>query len=201
MPLDEPKLGGPRLYEGNDKEYTMQGLKRILISIILGLSPLLGDMTAAENEPTTGGIEQGTTSVAQQASLDSKPVVRTSFEYVKIPDPEQEDGRTLAKKAFEAFINDNRNAVLVSFRVSFWVKLSIKTKRILKPTTTTSGNADAKDCAILEFLICNDFLDFAGCLFSKRNRHCKSLRRSLRIVSRTATATTSGDHQMNSIIR
>lgn len=135
MPLDEPKLGGPRLYEGNDKEYTMQGLKRILISIILGLSPLLGDMTAAENEPTTGGIEQGTTSVAQQASLDSKPVVRTSFEYVKIPDPEQEDGRTLAKKAFEAFINDNRNAgMLVPFLVHFdTTSLSLLKKTIFRP--------------------------------------------------------------------
>jgi len=113
----------------------MSGLKRLLITMILGLAPFLGPVVLAEDEPTAGGIEKGTTSAHQsQAALAAKAVVRTSFEYVKIPDPKQEDGRKLARSAFNAFINDNRNAgLLVPFLVNFdKTSLSLLQKTIFR---------------------------------------------------------------------
>ncbi len=112
----------------------------ILTACFLGLS-CLPLAIAAENDPSATGIEtsdKDQSLVVETSAQDQQEAsVQPLFQYVPIPDPKEESGKDQARKAFKAFIRDNRNAgLLVPFLKSF----DLTSLRLLKNTILRSDS-------------------------------------------------------------
>ena len=79
--------------------------------------------------------------------------------------------RGAVEKQVTLLVYHDLDAVLFFARVGRRIKRRIKPELVAKSTASTARNAHPKDRLGRKLLICNDFLDFAGRLFSKHDRH------------------------------